>query len=476
MERSLVYNRAIPFQSIISALFFFISSLFLFDVILGFNGRLLLIGDIPIRMVLYGAFFVILVVMIFYAVATKKSSAAGMLKLVKPIDIAVAAFLALNAIWVFIVPSLSGYGITMAIKQTIAFSVLLLYFPLILLIRLGYISWVKSHRLIKWNLLGLAALHIFLYIGEEISGNWKFALNFFDLFDTISMGHSVPPAVIYTEMNPKHFVRIIYPNSIFLLAMFYYFIIHKLNWKMAVFFLIGFTALLTTLTKSLWLGFAIGMVFILLFCLVNRRRFLSYWRPILACLTLVILTTLVLNSVLFHNYIFARVNSFFSVQEGSQRSFVNKKGIDVSQQNRGIRIADELDVTKRANLTRVTQTTKLLAKWKKSPWFGFGYGSYADHYLRSGTQTPYLYEMLLPSLLMNVGVLGLLVWAGFFLFVLYVLYRSYSNNRRNTVAIVYLLISLFVAAQFNPFLFGTSSMSIMLFCFIQMQHVSNERI
>ncbi len=468
MTTHVILNRTSSLQPSLIKCFSAIACLFVLEVILGFNGRLLLLSDIPIRMVLYALFSVILLAMLVDAAATNKLSITkdGLKRLIKPLDLSIAAFLFLNAIWIFIVPSITGYGIAMAVEQTVAFSVLALYFPIIILVRIGYMNWTKSHRMIKWSLLGLALLHIFLYIGEMIDGNQEFAVSLFDLIQKITMGHSTSPFVMYAEMKIKHNVRIIYPNSIFLVGMFYYFITSKQNWKNTIFFLIGFTALLTTLTKSLWLGFASGMLIIIVFCLFDRKRLLAYGKTILVHIALALITSLVLNSVVFDNYVLARTSSFFAVQEGDQRVIdpVTRANLHPTYD---FKRADELDVTQRANKVRLIQFQMLIEKWKESPWYGFGYGSYADNYLRNN-EKPYLYEMLLPSFLVQVGLIGLLVWAAFFSYIAYLLLRK-TSNRKNAAAILYILIGLFVAAQFNPFLFGTSSMCLLLFCFIQMQ-------
>lgn len=430
-----------------------------------------MIGGIPIRMIIFGAVAVLLAAMIVHAILDSKitlmdsKSSRFIFRSFNKFDYLLALFIGLNLIWVFIIPYFSGYGIVMALKQTLSMSMLLLYFPIIMLIRQNYIKWQSNHRIIGPALLVLAGLHIFLYLGETYRQDATFAINFFESMMQWAEGYSVRPTVMY----PMNYFKIIYPNSIFLVAVLYYSISNPISIKTVTFHIIGLTALLTTLSKSLWFGAIGGMLLIGGYYLIlNKNLSLrkKHYRKVAAYLLITVISTLVLDHFAFNNYVLARLNSSFQIQHGVQH--VVSKNIDTS--DRQARFADELAGTERSNLTRAIQTKELLNKWRQSPWFGFGFGSYADKYLRSSAESPYAYEMLLPSMLVQVGAVGALVWLLFLFYIIFFVGYLFKTHNQNAFPALYLLLALGIATQFNPFLFSSSGMSLVLFSLIDIRH------
>ena len=131
-----------------------------------------------------------------------------------------------------------------------------------------------------------------------------------------------------------------------------------------------------------------------------------------------------------------------------------------------------------AKHTRILSTSndtinkkELVTKWLKSPLLGFGYGSYIEDYLRSDTNTPYSYEMLFPSMLMKIGILGILVWVGFLLYMVLYIINKLGWKNKNAIAVLYIIMALGISSQFNPFLFDSSGMSIVLFSLIEIKNI-----
>ncbi|REJ12045.1 MAG: hypothetical protein C6W59_15265 [Paenibacillaceae bacterium] len=441
----------------LNAAFVLIASLFIAELILGFNGRLLLVAGIPVRMVTYGLFGVVLGLMILWAINRRQitlswKDANSLWKMFEPFDYAFAAFILLNTVWIVVIPSISGYGIGMALEQTKSTMLLLLYFPLLILIKIRQVRLAAGDKIIKFCLFILALVHLFLYIGEKVLDNATFAIQFFETIERLTFGHSDRPKISY----PMNYYRIIYPTSLFLLMVFYYTYKDKLTVRNMIFFLAGLAALLVTLTKSLWLGLAIGLAFIATYHAaykigrVNVRKITTIAVLGFACCCL-------MNATILDQYLFTRVKNAFAYNSSGEireGKIVIEKGV-----NEHLRHLDELEGTRRANDTRIEQTKVLLNKWRQSPIFGFGYGSYAEELIRGPKGQPFLYEMLLPSLLVQIGLLGVLIWVCFFLYV----FRYANRNPESSSGVLYLAVAICTASQFNPFILGAPAMSMFLY-------------
>lgn len=469
-EMLLIENKNTILEILFKKLLKVFSGIFIIELILGFNGKLLLIGDMPIRRILFIAIALILLFITIHTINKEKTvlfnlkSERFIFKLFNQFDYALAAFLFLNLIWIFIVPNISGYGIKMAVKQTISLNYLWLYYPIIILVRLNYIDWKEIHKIIKTSIFVLAVLHIFLYLGEIIVQDASFALNFFMFIKKITFGHSQRPIIMY----PKYYFKIIYPTSIFLIFVLYYTIKSNFTLKSILFYVVGLTALFATLTKSLWFGISGGMLVFFIYNIILYRKHgitFNYHKTFMFIL-ITIVSSFLLNFLVFDDYVFTRLKNSFVVQKSPQETQQTMSSKLNNLTEKDFLDTQELAGTERANFTRVHQTKILLTKWLESPWFGFGYGSYVKNYLRSTKETPYLYEMLLPSMLMHIGILGVLIWANFFI---YIILHIRKTNNKNVIAVLYILIALGIATQFNPFLFGSSGMIILLFCFIEIQ-------
>lgn len=137
-----------------------ISLLYITEIILGFNGKLMMIRNLPIRWILF--------CLVFF-MSSIKFPHKFQKNMFDSLDYALALFLLFNLIWIFIVPYYSGYSIKMAIKEVLSFSTLLLYFPLTILISSQKINWPKYKIVVKYCLFVLASTHIVLYISEKIT-------------------------------------------------------------------------------------------------------------------------------------------------------------------------------------------------------------------------------------------------------------------------------------------------------------------
>ncbi|OUM88981.1 MAG: hypothetical protein BAA01_10210 [Bacillus thermozeamaize] len=438
-----------------------ISCLFIAELILGYNGRLLLIAGIPVRMVMYGLFGVVLILMMMEAVYSRQISLSwksdnSLWRSFEPFDYALAGFLVLNAVWIFVIPSITGYGVGMALEQTKSTVLLLLYFPLLILIRTGSIRFGGVDRMIKPCLFVLAALHVVFYVGEWIRDDGTFVDRFFETVLSVTRGHSeAPDGVMYT----LNYYRIVYPTSLFLLMIFYYTYRDRLTIPNLLFFLAGLTALAVTFAKSLWLGAAAGVVFLVCYHAIHK---LGKFNPkkVAAVVLLTMAVGCLLNVTMLDHYLSLRIRHAFAVNTAYETPVVRvviQEGV-----NDHLRSLDEWDRSARSNGIRIVQSRVLLEKWRQSPWFGFGYGSYAEEMIRGPKGQPFLYEMLLPSLLVQIGLIGVLIWAAFFGYVFW-----YAGKKAKASAGVLALVAAIVtASQFNPFILGAPAMSMFLYALL----------
>lgn len=447
--------------------------IFIVELIIGFNGKLLVVGNIPIRRLLFVFTAFLLLIMTIFAIMKEQialfdlKSDKCIFRLLDKFDYSLAVFILLNSIWVFLIPYFSGYGIKMATKEVFSCTMLFLYYPLIILIRLNYVDWSKQHKLIKQCLFILAGIHIFLYIGEIIVDEASFSLYFFKFIEKITFGHSQRPLV----MMPSFCIRIMYPCAIFFIVMVYYVLKSDLSKKYILFYVVALTAVFTTLMKSLLFGICGGMLFYFIYFIIAGRKYLGMYnyRNISKLIIITIVSSVFLNYIMFDGYVFIRVtNSFAVVTEQPPKEIkLDKYYLDKND----LKVAEELAGTQRANFTRLDQTKKILTKWLKRPLLGFGYGSYVEDYLRSDEESPYSYEMFFPSMLMKIGILGMLVWIIFLIYTIRYIIEKLGWRNKNAIAVLYIIIALGISVQFNPFLFNSSGMSIVLFCFIEIKHM-----
>ena len=149
----------------------------------GLNGRQLLIGDEPIRSVLYySAVFLLCVKGVYYLFQRiKMHRKQGFfflqalwkeVKIFKPFDIILAIFLLLHAIWIFLIPYMqlveNPSAMQEAYNSALPIVYMAIYFPTVYLIRIGKVEWEKYKKLAIFGCVAIGFVHLFLYVGESI--------------------------------------------------------------------------------------------------------------------------------------------------------------------------------------------------------------------------------------------------------------------------------------------------------------------
>lgn len=442
--------------------------LFLVESIIGFNGAQLIIFQIPIRHVLF-FLCIISLYLLSFVVYKKNSSELIFLKTLFWNGLLcriVLSFLLLNIIWITIVPALNGTNLSNAFLDADSVFILFLFFPIHYLIEAGVIDWDKIRKIILVSILIESFFYLFLYVGSRI--NMDFGSLFFEFIHSITFGNSVIPVVILGN----NFVRVIFTTAVFFLVG-YYLIILKLDDLKKIYyvwFLFITTAFLSTMTKSLWYGFFFGLVIIYFLSISLKENKKTVIFNLVKVTALSIAYIALMNTILFSNMIFVRTVNTTVTDSSISPNYQSKSKLTTENDP----FQSDYEGTVQSNEIKLVQTKLLIEKWEQQPLFGFGYGSYLQNYIRS-SESPYSYEMLIPSMLMKLGIVGCLVWAVFLIFIVFIGLKGSKTRKLFFNAWVSLIVMFFFSIQTNPFLFNFCGIEILLFIIIELSIMISDK-
>lgn len=416
-----------------------VPALFLCELFLGFNGAQLVVAGLSIRKILFLLSVLALYIpCIFFLLSKSRKEAVAYFK---KFDLLPAIFLLANGIWMFLIPAINGVNAYYAFGDYSALFVILLYFPTAVLLRAGVFRYRNIESFVLNLSCVLAVVHLVFYVCGRF--DMSFGIKFFDLLHKLSGGTSVIQQVILGE----NYVRVIFPTTVFLLVGLYVILRRHealTKWdglKAALLFL----AILTTMTRSLWVGtalsFAAYIVLTFILCVKDKRRFL---KKAAVVLLVVAAAVTMLNYMVFDGNLFGRLTGNENGQEQTETVYPAPDG---------------------EGNVRADQTKALLKQFFEKPLFGWGYGSYVPDYIRSETE-PYSYEMFLPSLLMKTGIIGAAVWVAA---VVALLWLTYLLHKKDFPAVLFLFLSFFLMVQTNPFLFNFCGMGVLCFLFLTLE-------
>ena len=447
--------------------------LFIFELFFGYSGKMIMLGNVSIRQFLFAGTFFSLYFYCFCLMFSefKRNKKSGLnfknsLHIVLPkiciLDISFFLVFVSTVFFSTVVPLFSGTGVVLAKKEVLSFLLMtLLSFPIFFLIKKNKISFKFLDKYIYYLVFFLSILHVVLFIGQDI--NSHFIYNYFFFLNTILGKTSIFPEVMLGHFGVP---RVFFTTSIFL-PIGIYFSLKKLgNFKLFdhIYLVINILAIVSTMTKSLWLGVLIGLFvyFIFIFFVQkeekhtrNKKNFLLFLAEILSFV--VISNYTIFNDRVFHHF----SNSFVydvRTSEGEDENFKNKIK-EKFKSNTAAYYDREGSII--SNNIKLKQIQLLLKKWKNRPMFGYGYGSYLDDFIRS-EEAPFSYEMVFFSLLMKIGILGVLFWI-FLLFSLFYTKNKYKKNKKDYFCWSFLVVSFFVMVQTNPLLFNAIGIAFLLF-------------
>ncbi|MBO5321494.1 MAG: O-antigen ligase family protein [Clostridia bacterium] len=465
--------------------------LFLIDDILGLNGYQFTVGGIGIRILLFCITTVVLFsycLLVAYkekmSIFKRKTGEKFFFDYIKPLDYIVAGFLCLNFVWATVVPMVVRGETSFGIKDFSTILVLILYFPIVFLMRTGRIEYKKFEKIIYFLLILLAFWHSVMYIGETI--HTGFYESYYDFIDIISFGTAVRTDVVL-GFGITRIVQVTSPMLLLGGALSAKYVVKGKYWNLiplAVFLY----AICITYTKSIWLGYATGIAIYLIGSLFVRSNKTHKYR-LASVICFMISVTVALNYVAFNNTIFQRlINSAPSANSTTEMQKVQDLYEKLNEINEHDSDGDELNEdsqkekekllseikekenaikdiegTKSANEQRQKQTGALLNKWKQSKWVGFGYGAYAEDCIRNET-APYMYESVFPAMMMKLGLVGLIPWVILIIAAIVTAVTNFWKKDKKTLLWwVGMSVAFGMAVQTNPFLFTFSGFSMILF-------------
>ena len=472
-------------------LFWLFPVLFLIDNVMGANGYQFTFFGFGIRILLFALSMVSLCLYCFVTIRQQKITLwkrqpdrPYFWDFVKPIDWFMLAFIVWNLFWAVVVPRIKPGNPASGLDEFDPILTLLIHFPCAFLLRTGEL---KLRSVLKWllPLVTLLALwHSVMYLGETISKG--FYMGYYDLIDKISFGTAVRTEVII-GVGITRIIQVtsllMIPGMLLLLA---YATEKKRIWPYIALAPMLF-GVLVTYTKSIWFGILAGLIVAVIgFCVFSKEQ-AAKKRAGVFFLVMTMLFVL-FNSGILHNTIITRT---LNITTSTQINQIDSQIADIQAQMDKIqadatdptepiaptappeldKLAQKLEELKNqredANNTamnkilREEQNTALLGKWRQSKWIGFGYGAYVEDCIRS-EQFPFMYENLIPSLLMKIGLIGLFGWGVFVAALVYFAFKTMWKKPLNFWCWIGIGLAYAMAVQTNPFLFTFPGFSIML--------------
>lgn len=447
----------------IKPLFWIFPCLFMIELIFGFSGTMLMIGGVAIRHILfilsfvslYGYLLLYLIENKIKLIAIKGESFIGDFSVIDWLAVVfeISMLLSMTVIPYFMGTSLK-YAYSEVFDSAAIFS---LYFPLSYLIRKKEIKMQWLYSLLKYAIALFAVMHIVFYFGQE--ANPTFIQDIFDGIKALFHGNSIAPTVV---LGHGGYTRVMFTTSIYLIVGIYLYLrnLQQNKWYDYVIFVLEILAIITTVTKSIWFGIGIAFVIFIVMTVFynwknNRKRAVCAIGSAVGAMVIILLS----NTLLFHDLVSIRMSNAFRLEAESESEVIEESELSDTEENE----IEKLDKEGAAvsNQIKIEQMYRLLDKWKESPLFGHGYGSYVEGYLRS-EEAPFSYEMQLFALLMKIGVVGLGIWLVFFIVQMIGMFKNKAKSINNIFSWMFLLMAIVICVQTNPLLISFIGMSVVL--------------
>lgn len=439
---------------------------FIFELVFGISGTMIMVGGIAIRHILFILSFISLYgYALVYMIKNKKKIFSlrkdAFFGSFTKIDVGALIFELSMILSMTIIPFIMGTSLQYAKSEVFdSVAIFSLFFALSYLIKENQIDIKKLISYLKVLIFLFAAGHLVLYFGQEMQPG--FIENVFEAFNECIGGNGLIPRII---LGHGGYTRVMFNTSIYLLIGFFIFFYEfkKNKWYDCVIFIVELLAMITTVTKSIWFG--AGIAFIMA-CVMYFVYFLKKdQRMAVKTVLLVILTGLAIivsDKLIFNDIVYIRMsNAFVTAVDEDETEESKESESEEKYKNKDAKKLDEEGAAE-SNSIKIEQMGKLIEKWKDSPIIGHGYGSYVEGYLRSEV-APFSYEMQFFSMIMKIGVLGMIIWIGFFILQFIEMIKNGSQNWIHIFAWIFLLTALVICVQTNPLLISFTGMSMILF-------------
>ena len=465
-------------------LFKFFPVLLVFELFFGYSGKMIMFKNISIRQVLFAGTFFSLYLYSFYFMFFKNKNKIDDLKRKQKssffypklcmLDFSFLALIVSIVFFSVIVPVISHSSLLLAKAEVFSSLLMLtLSFPIFYLIKVDEINLKKLKKYIYFLVFILSVLHVFLYIGQELSG--YFIYNYFFFLNTILGKTSVFPVIMLGHMGVP---RVFFTTSIFLPLGIYFSLKNLSNFRLFdhIYLTINVLAITSTMTKSLWLGTVLGILAYLIFNMTklkkeNRKNGL---KKIIILIIEVFTVALIANFSVFNNRVFHHFNNSFVYETGDKEKYDSKISEEFKNKikekfKNNVEAYHDREGSVISNNIKIKQSQLLLRKWLKRPLLGYGYGSYLENFIRS-EEAPFSYEMVFFSLLMKTGIVGILFWIFLLFSLIHIKYKYGKKDISDFSSWLFLVVSFGILVQTNPLLFNSVGIAFLLFISMDVIH------
>jgi hypothetical protein len=420
-------NTAPPAESRVPAALLLLPACFIIEVILG--GPRGVYGGISVRFILLGAAGAVLLFAVLLRGRVVRPHLLPMLS--------IAGFLALNGIWVAIVPVLAGTDMHWALREPHAFIVLL---PVVLVLALvpprqlsGLVP--RLQRIVVVTSLVLALFQVGIWVLGTLLGDLRWVVSL-----VLNSIYSGAGDHLKVGQAPDGFFRVFWISTLWCVLSFFWLPVafprSRLRWLFRGLLLLD---IFVAYSRGIWVGLVAGL-------LVAQA----------ALLTRHTVGRVLARSALLGSLAAAALIGIAAVTGQLQRG--------------AARVASTTSTQDESIGARIEQAPYLLRLWYEHPVVGSGYGAYSPIYIRS-EEVPYSYEHMPYALLAKLGLAGVLV-SGVFL-AGWALTAWEARQRAPAQVASYLgaCTALLIAEMTNPLVLDFVSMSIFACLLVQWAHL-----
>ena len=378
------------------------------DFFFGLNGRQIMIGDEPIRSILYYAAIALVCVKGFYHLFLRlrehmkqgNSFFKAFWKEVRVftmVDILCGILIFSHVIWIFIIPYTqldeSPYAMFYAYERAHPILYTLIYFPAVYLIRIGKVQWEKYRKFAIFGCVAIGIIHLVLFVGENIQRTIdpsvyllkKIQLIWHDFIG----GHSDPSEVFM----PIYSVRVIQNFNLFI-PMSFYFIVGKKGKRYWFWSMLNILALFTISARSHIVAVVAG---ICVFCFLEwtishytKEQWKALWKKVAVVAVFAVLA----DVSIFGGRNITRMASSFLVSESVLESGEAER---LTYDSREYSTEYEIRGARNSNSTRILEIRHAIDKFLEKPILGHGY------FLQSIDMQALMYVA-------RTGLVGLSLW------------------------------------------------------------------
>lgn len=389
---------------------------FVVEVILG--GPFGIYGGISVRFILLGASCACLLFALLIRDRLERSQLLPILSIV--------GFLAVNGIWIAVIPVLTGTDMRWSVREAHAFIVMVLVVLALAFLQREQLARAVPglQRIVVLTSLVLAVFQVGLWVVGTLLGRmeWMVSLVLDSLFsgagDHLKVG-----------LSPDGFFRVFWISTLWCLLSFFWVPVafpgSRLRWPFRALLLMD---LFVAYSRGIWVGLLVGQA-VALGAVVTRH---NLGRVLVRSAAIGAVAAAALVGVLA---------ATGSLERGAARftSTTSREDESIGE--------------------RFEQAPYLLRLWYEHPVVGSGYGAYSHAKIRS-QEAPYSYEHMPYALLAKLGLMGVLSSAAF---VAAWAITAWQARRRAPAQVASFLgagIALVVAEMTNPLVLDFVSMSI----------------